>query len=138
MRRISGGHSQMMIIDHFIDRLLTSPLPESLFLQPQSFLVGYFLTSNSLSLSLSLSCSGILISSLQKLTWKSRQADVDTCRMKGKHKVRKIITDTSKHCDRETQTYSHKKSFSSLKALEQCRQARTHVMSRCLSQTSSV
>lgn len=25
--------------------------------------------------------------SLQKLTWKSRQADVDTCRMKGKHKV---------------------------------------------------
>uniref|UniRef100_A0A6Q2XSJ2 Sema domain-containing protein n=1 Tax=Esox lucius TaxID=8010 RepID=A0A6Q2XSJ2_ESOLU len=26
------------------------------------------------------------ISSPQKLTWKSRQADVDTCRMKGKHK----------------------------------------------------
>uniref|UniRef100_A0AAR2KE21 Sema domain-containing protein n=1 Tax=Pygocentrus nattereri TaxID=42514 RepID=A0AAR2KE21_PYGNA len=26
------------------------------------------------------------ISSQQKLTWKSRQADVDTCRMKGKHK----------------------------------------------------
>lgn len=24
---------------------------------------------------------------LQKMTWKSRQADVDTCRMKGKHKV---------------------------------------------------
>lgn len=28
-----------------------------------------------------------LISCRQKLTWKSRQADVDTCRMKGKHKV---------------------------------------------------
>uniref|UniRef100_A0A8B9KZM9 Semaphorin 6A n=2 Tax=Astyanax mexicanus TaxID=7994 RepID=A0A8B9KZM9_ASTMX len=27
-----------------------------------------------------------LISSQQKTTWKSRQADVDTCRMKGKHK----------------------------------------------------
>uniref|UniRef100_A0A8C7ZVI7 Semaphorin 6A n=1 Tax=Oryzias sinensis TaxID=183150 RepID=A0A8C7ZVI7_9TELE len=28
----------------------------------------------------------VSISSLQKMTWKSRQADVDTCRMKGKHK----------------------------------------------------
>lgn len=28
----------------------------------------------------------------QKMTWKSRQADVDTCRMKGKHKVEKPQT----------------------------------------------
>lgn len=35
--------------------------------------------------------------SLQKLTWKSRQADVDTCRMKGKHKVGNFHSSCSCH-----------------------------------------
>lgn len=71
---INDRDSQMMIIDHSIDWLLSSIAPICL-----CWL---------LSVVLILSLTSFFVF-LQKMTWKSRQADVDTCRMKGKHKVLK-------------------------------------------------
>lgn len=85
IRGINDGESQMMTIDRAIDWVFSSVVypPNCLFTLAPSF-------------------SSVLPSTLhlQKMTWKSRQADVDTCRMKGKHKV--VETVHSGH-----QTHSH-------------------------------
>lgn len=79
---------------------------------------------------------------LQKMTWKSRQADVDTCRMKGKHKVEKTHTHTQTpqllclHPDfiyGTIVTLFVTKHFFSKSHIIQCRQAVTDVISHRLS-----
>lgn len=92
MREINDVESQMMIIDLNIDGLLSSIVLSVFFPLPPHCLVCFL--CDSLFFSLASIHFHLFI---QKMTWKSRQGDVDTCRMKGKHKVRKTHTHTLKH-----------------------------------------
>ena len=75
---------------------------------------------------------------LQKMTWKSRQADVDTCRMKGKHKVEKNTQTHSMYRDfcaytptafiEQMSPCSSSRSTSSESHVIQCRHPATNVI----------
>lgn len=94
----------MMIIDHSMDRLFSYVVLLFVFFTlPFTF-------------------------SLQKMTWKSRQADVDTCRMKGKHKVEKTHTHTF-HLKEQMFPSTITKLFQNKSRIIQCRKSVTDVIS---------